>query len=98
MFGRATEIQGSPEQIEEGLRHLREQTIPALRDFEGARGFIGFLNRESGKIIGVSLWENEEAMIQARDRASRLRSASAQAAGGQITDVTEYEVVVDQRF
>ncbi|HEX2090012.1 MAG TPA: hypothetical protein VHI54_08845 [Actinomycetota bacterium] len=98
LFGRATEIQSSPQQIEEGLRHLRDETMPALREFEGAKGFIAFGNRETGKLIGISLWESQDAMVKARDRASQLRSAGAQAAGGQITDVTEYEVMLDERF
>lgn len=98
MYGRITEIEGSPERIDEATRHLTEVTIPRFRDLPGAKGFIAFADREGGRMIGISLWESQEAMAGARDQAQQLRTQSAEEAGGQIVNVTECEVVFDERF
>ena len=48
--------------------------------------------------MGISLWEGQEAMVEARNRASQLRTDSAQAAGGSVTGVREYEIAIEERF
>jgi quinol monooxygenase YgiN len=98
MFGRVTEITGSPDRVDDAIRQLREQVVPAVREMPGAKGFVAFVDRESGRTFGISLWESREAMEQTRDRAASLRSGAAQASGGEIAGVTEYEMVLDERF
>lgn len=97
-FGRVTEIDGSPEQVDAMLDHVRDSVIPGVKEMAGSKGFITLVNRDSGKAIGISLWESRDAMVDARPRASQLRSDSAQAGGGDVSDVSEYEIVIDERF
>jgi hypothetical protein len=98
LFGRVTEIEGSPEQVDSMLDHLRSTVIPGVRQMGGSKGFIALVDRESGKAMGISLWESRDAMAEARDRASQLRSDSAQAAGGDVAGVRELEIAIDERF
>ncbi|HEX2700471.1 MAG TPA: hypothetical protein VHM89_09755 [Acidimicrobiales bacterium] len=98
LFGRLTEIEGSAEQVDAMLDHLRGSVIPGVKEMAGSKGFITLVDRDSGKAIGISLWENREAMVEARNRASQLRSDSAQAAGGDVAGVGEYEIAIDERF
>jgi hypothetical protein len=58
----------------------------------GYSGGLLLANPESGKVLTVSLWENEQAM-RATDEASYwFRTFGAEAAGGTVADVETYEV------
>ena len=60
MIGRVSTFRGSPEQLEEGFRIYREQVSPWLRDATGFRGWLGLLDRDSGKAIAISFWATRE--------------------------------------
>jgi hypothetical protein len=53
-------------------------------------------DRRSGKVLAVTLWESEEAMLQSEGAADQLRSDSARAAGETVAGVERYEVVLSQ--
>ena len=55
MFARMSILEGSPDQIDEGLRHVREQVLPFMQQQDGFKGFIVLRDRQTGKVIGVSL-------------------------------------------
>ena len=54
--------------------------------------FIVLGDRQSGKLIGVSFWESEEAMQASEDVGDRMRSESAEAMSDTIAGVEWYEV------
>ena len=56
------------------------------------KGFIALGDRQSGKVIGVSLWESEQAMQASEQVGDRTRSDSAEAVGASVADVERYEV------
>ena len=60
MFARMSTLEGSPDQVDEGLRHVREQVPPFRQQQDGFKGFIALADRQSGEVIGVSLWESEQ--------------------------------------
>jgi heme-degrading monooxygenase HmoA len=93
MFARVTTIQGSPENIEEAITQYRE-ALSQFRDIEGNRGAFLLVERSSGKAIGTTLWESEQAMTDSREQANQLRERAAEQAQGQIESVDEYEVAV----
>jgi heme-degrading monooxygenase HmoA len=92
MFARLTRLGGSPEQMDEGLRHLRERIIPRIQQQDGYNGFIALGEREAGEVIGISLWESERALQAAEEEANRLRAETAEASGVAIAGVERYEV------
>ncbi len=87
-------MEGPPDQIDEGLRHVREQVLPQHQQQEGFKGFIALADRQSGKMIGVSLWESEQAMRASEQVGDRMRSDSAEAVSGTVAGVERYEVGV----
>ena len=93
MHARATTIQASPEAAEQGIDQYR-QALSAFRGIAGNQGAFLFVDRSSGKAIGVTLWESEQAMTESREQADQLRQQAAQQAQGQIQSVDEYEVAV----
>jgi len=94
MHVRLSTIEGSPDRMDEATRHVQEQTMPQLRQMDGFKGFVALGDRQSGKLVGVAFWEDEEALRATEGAASGVRSGAAEAVGGSVAGVEEYEVVV----
>ena len=63
-----------------------------MQQQEGFKGFIALGDRQGGKVIGVSLWESEQAMHASEGAGDRARSDSAEAVGASVAGVERYEV------
>jgi heme-degrading monooxygenase HmoA len=94
MYARVTTLEGSPEKMDDATRHVREQTLPQLQQMEGFKGFVALGDRQSGKLLGVAFWESEEALRATEVAVSGVRSGAAEAVGGTVAGVEQYEVVV----
>ncbi len=92
MHARVSLLEGPPELIDEGLRQAREVVLPWGRLMEGFGGMIALVDRHSGKTLGITFWESEEAMRASEEAANRLREGSAEAGGDTIAGVERYEV------
>ena len=96
MYARVSTIQGSPGKVDDVLRQTQEQTLPQLQKMEGFKGFVALGNRQSGKMLGVSFWESEEALRATDEAVSSVRGGAAEAADGIVAGVEEYEVLVNE--
>jgi len=96
MHVRLTTIEGSPDRMDDAKRHTQEQTLPQLQKMEGFKGFVALGDRHSGKLIGVSFWESEEALRATDQAVSSVRSGAAEAASGTVASVEHYEVFVNE--
>ena len=94
MFARVSALEGPPDRMDEAVRHIRERLIPQLQQQDGYKGFIALGDRQSGKLLGVVLWESEEAIRASEEAADRMRGESAQTTGSQIAGVERYEVAL----
>jgi heme-degrading monooxygenase HmoA len=96
MHARVSTIQGAPGKVDDVARQAQEQTLPQLQKLEGFKGFVVLGDRQSGKMLGVSFWESEEALRASDEAASSVRSAAAETADGIVAGVEEYEVFVNE--
>jgi heme-degrading monooxygenase HmoA len=96
MFARVTTLQGAPDRVEDGIRAVREQVIPAAKEMRGFKGILALADRSTGKMLGITLWDSEDSMRESEEAANLLRSDSAAAGGGEIGSVERFEVVVDE--
>jgi heme-degrading monooxygenase HmoA len=97
VFARITTIgEAPPQRLDDMTHEIREHVLPALRQQDGFSGFLVLLERASGKVLGLTLWESEQAMNATEEAAYWLRVFSAEAAGGMITDVERYEVIISE--
>ena len=94
MHARVTTLEGPPDKLDDATRHVREEVLPQSRQLDGFEGFVALGDPHSGKLLGVSLWESEEAMRASEEAADRMRGASAQATGARIGGVERYGVRV----
>lgn len=92
MFARMSTLEGPPDQVDQGLRYVREQVLPQMQQQDGFKGFIALGDRQSGKVIGLSLWESEQAMQASEELGDRTRSESAEAVSATVAGVERYEV------
>ncbi len=94
MFARVSRFEGPPKGMNEALRHVREHVLPQIQRQDGSKGLIALGDRQSGTVLGVTLWESEEAMRASEEEANRLREESAEASNQTVADVERYEVVL----
>src|SRR4028118_1794330 len=96
MYARVSTIEGAPDKVDDVARQTQEQTLPQLQKMEGFKGFVALGDRQSGKMLGVSFWESEEALRGSEEAASSVRRGAAGAADGIVASVEEYEVLVNE--
>lgn len=96
MHARSTTIQGSPSQIDAGIRFVTEEVMPAITQIDGCIGLSMLVDRQSGRCIATSAWTDEQSM-RASDNALRpMRERAAQVLGGG-PQVEEWEIAVLHR-
>jgi heme-degrading monooxygenase HmoA len=94
MYARVTSIAGSPDEIEAGISNFRENVAPFTHR-DGGKGSLFLVDRETGAIMSVTLWESEDAMTASEQRANSLRAQAAATGKSSETPVVgRYEVAV----
>ncbi len=92
MFARVTIGEAPPERLDEATHEVIEHVLPALRMQDGFAGALVLVERGSGKVLGMTLWESEQARNATEEAAYWLRVFSAEAAAGMVRGVERYEV------
>ena len=54
-------FQESEEQLEEGMRHVREEVVPSIRGAAGVRAGYWLVDRAAGKRLSVMVWDNADS-------------------------------------
>ncbi len=92
MYARVTEVQGSPDKVEDGIRSFNEQVLPAVQGVDGYKGAILLVDRSTGKGLGLTLWEDEDARRRGGEAVAQARENTIQAMGASVPAINEYEV------
>jgi hypothetical protein len=58
-------FQETDEQLEEGMRHVREEVVPSLRGAKGVRAGYWIVDRGKGKRLSVMVWDDADAAAAA---------------------------------
>ena len=80
MFARVVVAQGAIESLD-GAIGAAEEYLPAAAEQPGFHGFYLLVDRETGKLMTVSLWETREQAEATETRAGRVRVDVAPAVG-----------------
>jgi heme-degrading monooxygenase HmoA len=93
MHARMTRYEGgAPEAIDENLQQKKHVLPTEPGQTEGMRGIVFLTDRQSGAVVVISLWEDEEAMRTSEDAAIRVREEVT--GPGETASVEHYEVAV----
>lgn len=93
MYARVTTVQGRPDQIDDAVRLIENDVIPAAELMSGFKGGHWLADREHGKMIAVTYWETEDDMVASDDRVRQLREQTVDKIGAHVEGVEHYEVV-----
>jgi heme-degrading monooxygenase HmoA len=96
MHARFTTLQLQPDKIDDAVAGLEQTDIPMFKSLDGFKGFSLFVDRSSGKVIGLSYWESEDAMKASEEAVKDARSRAAETGGASAEpEVERYEVAID---
>ena len=95
MYARVATFEGDPGDADRAIEFVREQQEsgsppPGL---EGAKGMLMLVDRQSGKGLGITLYESEEDMRRGDEA---LNAMNPPAGGGRRVSVDFYEVPVQR--
>ena len=94
MFVRASTINGDPAKADEGTRFYTEQMVPAIKEVPGFLGALLLTDRATGKSLGLTFWETQEALRASEEAANQWRAQGASQASALTAPVVErFEVV-----
>ena len=93
MHARVTTLVGSTHQAEVGTADFRDTVLPWVKE-RGGRGGILLLDRESGRAVAITLWEDEEQMRRSEEEAAGHRVRVSTEMDSEAPIVERYEVVV----
>jgi heme-degrading monooxygenase HmoA len=96
MHARVTTLQLDPSKIDDAAAGLEQNDIPMFKGLDGFKGFTLIADRSSGKAIGTSYWESEEAMKASEEAVKDARAKAAETGGASAEpQVERFEVVLD---
>jgi heme-degrading monooxygenase HmoA len=96
MHARLTTLQMDAARIDDAVRQLEQEDLPRWREIDGFKGFTVLADRESGKVVGTSYWESEQAMDASEEAVRPSRERAAQTGGATGAPVVErFEVALD---
>jgi hypothetical protein len=86
-------FQETGEQLEEGMRHVREEVVPSIRVAKGVRAAYWMVDRGNGKRLSVTVWDDADAAATAMPGVmasiKRLREESGRTEPQRSPDYTE---------
>lgn len=93
MHARLTRYEGgATDSVDENLK-TKKQVLPTeFGQTEDMKGVVFLADRESGAIVVISLWDDEDAMNASEDEASRVREEAM--GPGETASVERYEVAL----
>ncbi|HEX6663829.1 MAG TPA: hypothetical protein VF025_09155 [Gaiellaceae bacterium] len=94
MHARVTSLSGSPGEVDAGIADFKEKIVPFTHE-QGGKGGMLLVDRQTGRALAITLWEDEQALSASEARANELRAnvAEEMQATAQPT-VDRYEVAV----
>jgi hypothetical protein len=90
---RVVSIEAEPSRVEEGIQNIKDNVVPTVTQFEGFQGGFWLFDRETGKGLGVTLFDTPENRQKSVDASRELRERSAQVTNANIAEPREYEVI-----
>jgi quinol monooxygenase YgiN len=96
VFARVSTFQGDPKETDNSVQTVWNEIVPKIPKFKGCMGFYYLVDRNSGKSIGITLWETREALDESKRAADENRNQTADKAGGEIISVEQFEIAISE--
>ena len=93
MFARVISVQTATDKLA-GFVKWAEEQAPAAREAPGFKGFYLLADRQSGKVVSISLWDSDDDLRRFEARGAQARKEASSDLGIAPTPVDVYEVVL----
>jgi quinol monooxygenase YgiN len=99
MYARSTILMIYPASMDEAIAYMGEEVWPAMRDMDGCIGLSMMCDRESGRYIATSAWEDKQAMQASDEHVHPMREQMVDrfGAGVREPEIREWEIAVLHR-
>jgi heme-degrading monooxygenase HmoA len=94
---RSTTIRGTPDRIDDGVAYLRTEVVPHLDETAGCVGLSMLVERDTGRCIVATSWDDDDAMKASAGEIEPIRERLVQALGATDGDVRVWDVAVLHR-
>jgi hypothetical protein len=91
-YARVTTVQGDPAHASEAIANFKENILPAIQKQAGARTAYFFVNRQSGKTFGGSIWDTEHDLQKSETSIGTLRADAVKKFGGRDARTEAFEI------
>ncbi len=98
MYARTTTVHADPQRVDEGIRHIRDEVMPAVQSMPGCMGLSMLCDRDSGRCIVTTSWDSHESMAATADRVQDMRQRALDTMGGRDMSVDEWEIALMHRM
>jgi heme-degrading monooxygenase HmoA len=95
MHARVSTLTMDSAKLDEVIRQLESEDLDKLKATDGFRGMTLVVDRSSGKGIGTTYWDSEEAMAAAEQIGEETRRRAADTGGAGEPQVERFEVAID---
>jgi hypothetical protein len=92
VYARVNTFDGSTERFEAATDYIRQLVIPASRQMPGFAGMISLVDRQTGRSMGITLWESIEALEMSEEAATFVRNQTTQSGEATLVSVQRFEV------
>ncbi|MBB3086650.1 antibiotic biosynthesis monooxygenase [Geodermatophilus sabuli] len=99
MYARSTTMMIFPASMDEAIAYMGDEVWPAMRDMDGCVGLSMMCDRESGKYIATSAWEDRQAMQASDEHVHPMREQMVDRFGAGVAEpeIQEWEIAVLHR-
>jgi len=92
---RSTWLTVDVEALTEAIKTYRIVMLPALQEMGGFCSISLMVDRATGRAVSSATFESRETMVASRPAAERLRSLRLGNLGATVTDIQEFELVLE---
>ena len=93
MYARTSTWTGTPEALDNWVRHVREKVAPMVAGLPDNGGAYFFVDRDQGRALTLTLWTSEGAALKSDASADKSRESTVAATGVELVERGRFEVV-----
>jgi quinol monooxygenase YgiN len=86
-----------PQRMDEALVFFRERIVSAFSAHDGFLGYRAYVDRERGRLVGISLWTTRSALDASRETARGVLSEATHLGAVTVAEPEILELAFDAR-
>ena len=97
MYARIGTFEAPPQRLNEVVAFFRDRVVSAFHEHEGFLGYQAYVDRDRGRIVGISLWATRSALDASAQTARCARGEAADLGAVTMGEPEIMELAFDSR-